>query len=93
MKHRLELFECEVLSCKMTKEACAGRYRKAEACRKTEPHVGQYIYVPSAWALYVPACRGCEVGLEHAVETRTPKAKLVFGKKPVPFKIKRAPAQ
>lgn len=93
MKHKLELFTCEVLSCKMTKESCAGRYRKAEACKRTEPRVGVFIFVPSVWAPYVPSCRGCEIGLQHAQETRTPKAKLAFGKKPVPFKIKRQAAQ
>lgn len=74
----LDRFKCDVLSCVLTRKACAERFVRASSLKIKEGTVE-----PSEWARYLP-CRGCSIGARHSqelsIETPGHKRKMtMFG--------------
>lgn len=71
--HRLDLFDCIPLKCRLTRASCADRHVKGKACVVDGPTQRGAAISPVEWAPYVPTCRTCPVGAATAKALKTPK--------------------
>lgn len=74
---RPEMFKCERLNCRLTKQSCADRHAKALKLYKDTDR-DRTIWRPAVWAHLEPTCRECEIGDEHLaiypVRVKMPKS-------------------